>query len=121
MQESFGVNEYLVKANQAGSARPPLRVQPNPLVPCSALWPIIIGSVLYPWVNFTGIRILNPRFRESPLTHGYKTDPIMIHKRVTGASHVLFLHIIIGGPGWLSHATHSVDRANPTNSTLRLF
>ena len=45
---------------------------------------IIIGSVLYPWVNFTGIRTLNPGFRGSPLTHGYKTDPIMIHKWVTG-------------------------------------
>jgi len=45
---------------------------------------IIIGSVLYPWVNCTGIRTLNPGFRGSPLTHGYKTDPIMIHKRVTG-------------------------------------
>ena len=33
---------------------------------------IIIGSVLYPWVNFTGIRTLNPGFRGSPLTHGYK-------------------------------------------------
>jgi len=45
---------------------------------------LIIGSVLYPWVNCTGIRTLNPGFRGSPLTHGYKTDPIMIHKRVTG-------------------------------------
>jgi len=45
---------------------------------------IIIGSVLYPWVNCTGIRTLNPGFRGSPLAHGYKTDPIMIHKRVTG-------------------------------------
>ena len=43
---------------------------------------IIIGSVLYPWVNCTWIRTLNPGFRGSPLTHGYKTDPIMIHKRV---------------------------------------
>ena len=57
---------------------------------------IIIGSVLYPWVNCTGIRTLNPGFRGSPLTHGCKTDPIMIHKRVTGKGHVLFLHIIIG-------------------------
>jgi len=38
--------------------------------------------VLYPWVNCTGFRTLNPGFRGSPLTHGYKTDPIMIHKRV---------------------------------------
>ena len=57
---------------------------------------LIIGSVLYPWVNCTGIRTLNAGFRGSPLTHGYKTDPIMIHKRVTGYPHVLFLHIIIG-------------------------
>jgi len=33
---------------------------------------VIIGSVLYPWVNCTGIRTLNPGFRGSPLTHGYK-------------------------------------------------
>jgi len=45
---------------------------------------VSIGSVLYPRVNCTGIRTLNPGFRGSPLTHGYKTDPIMIHKRVTG-------------------------------------
>jgi len=36
------------------------------------------------------IRTLSPGFRGSPLTHGYKTDPIMIHKRVTGHAHVLF-------------------------------
>jgi len=42
------------------------------------------GSVLYPWVNCTGIRTLDPGFRGSPLTHGYKTDPVMIHERVTG-------------------------------------
>jgi len=51
---------------------------------------VMIGSVLYPWVNCTGIRTLSPGFRGSPLTHGYKTDPIMIHKRVTGTCHVLF-------------------------------
>jgi len=47
---------------------------------------VIIGSGLYPWVNCTGIRTLNPGIRGSPLTHGYKTDPIMIRKRVTGAT-----------------------------------
>jgi len=57
---------------------------------------ISIGSVLYPWVNCTGIRTLNPGFRGSPLAHGYKTDPIMIHTRVTGLCHVLFLHLSIG-------------------------
>jgi len=43
----------------------------------------MIGSVVYPWVNCTGIRTLNPGCRGSPLTHGYKTDPIMIHKGLT--------------------------------------
>ena len=52
----------------------------------------IIGSVLYPWVNCTGIRTLNPGFRGSPLTHGYKTDPIMIHKRVTGHVEQIFTY-----------------------------
>jgi len=59
-------------------------------------WQSHVLFLQYPWVNCTGIRTLNPGFRGSPLTHGYKTDPIMIHKRVTGGGHVLFLHIIIG-------------------------
>jgi len=52
----------------------------------AALWALhaMIASVLYPWVNCTGIRTLNPGFRGSPSTHGYKTDPIMIHNGVTG-------------------------------------
>jgi len=61
---------------------------------CFSLHPLA-GPVLYPWVNCTGIRTLNPGFRGSPLTHGYKTDPIMIHKRVTGALVCLSIREII--------------------------
>jgi len=35
-----------------------------------------------PWVKCTGIRTLNPGFRESPLAHGYKTDAILAHRNI---------------------------------------
>jgi len=46
---------------------------------------IMIGAVLYPWVNGDP---LNPGFRVRipvQLTQGYKTDPIMICKNSTWA------------------------------------